>query len=195
MSGGGCFFKKEIMKKNINVKEIEINRGQIYGLPKNPRLIRDERFEALKNSIQDAPEMLDLRELIVYPHEGKYVIIGGNMRFRACQDLGYTEIPCKVLPEETPVAKLREYVIKDNEAFGQNDWGLLSEDWDKEELVDWGVETPIEWGEKNNGKEDDKDVSIGSQFIIEVTCADETEQESAYNKLTEEGYKCRILTL
>lgn len=183
------------MKKNINVKEIEINRGQIYGLPKNPRLIRDERFEALKKSIQDAPEMLDLRELIVYPHEGKYVIIGGNMRFRACQDLGYTEIPCKVLPEETPVAKLREYVIKDNEAFGQNDWGLLSEDWDKEELVDWGVETPEDWGGASEEEDESEEVQIESKYLIEVTCADEAEQEEMYNKLTEEGYKCRILTL
>lgn len=188
------FQEKKIMKKNINVKEIEINRGQIYGLPKNPRLIRDERFEALKKSIQDAPEMLDLRELIVYPHEGKYVIIGGNMRFRACQDLGYAEIPCKVLPEETPVAKLREYVIKDNEAFGQNDWGLLSEDWDKDEIVDWGMEIPEDWGGEDKEKED-KEVKIEDKYLIEVNCSDEAEQEEMYNKLTEEGYKCRILTL
>ena len=62
------------------------------------------------------------------------------MRLRACLDLGYAEVPCKVLPEETPVAKLREYVIKDNESFGQNDWDILANEWDSEELKDWGVE-------------------------------------------------------
>ncbi|MBQ3679783.1 MAG: ParB-like nuclease domain-containing protein [Paludibacteraceae bacterium] len=126
--------------KNIKVSDIEVNKGQIYGLPKNPRFIRDERFNALKHSIEEAPEMLGLRELLVYPYEGKYIVIGGNMRLRACLDLGYAEVPCKVLPEETPVAKLREYVIKDNESFGQNDWDILANEWDSEELKDWGVE-------------------------------------------------------
>lgn len=126
--------------KNINIKDLEVNRGQIAGLPKNPRFIRDERFAALKKSIEDAPEMLSLRELLVYPHEGKYVVIGGNMRLRACMDLGYKEVPCKVLDEQTPVLKLREYSIKDNEAFGQNDWDILANEWDMEELQDWGMD-------------------------------------------------------
>lgn len=133
-------------QKNINIKDLEVNRGQITGLPKNPRFIRDERFEALKKSIEDAPEMLALRELLVYPHEGKYVVIGGNMRLRACTDIGYKEIPCKVLDENTPVAKLREYSIKDNEAFGQNDWDILANEWDTDELSEWGVELPTDFG-------------------------------------------------
>lgn len=133
-------------QKNINIKDLEVNRGQIAGLPKNPRFIRDERFEALKKSIEDAPEMLALRELLVYPHEGKYVVIGGNMRLRACTDIGYKEIPCKVLDENTPVAKLREYSIKDNEAFGQNDWDILADEWDTDELSEWGVELPTDFG-------------------------------------------------
>lgn len=97
-------------QKNIDIRNLEVNKGQIEGLPKNPRFIRDERFEALKKSIEDAPEMLALRELLVYPHEGKYVVIGGNMRLRACTDIGYKEVPCKVLDPGTPVEKLREYV-------------------------------------------------------------------------------------
>lgn len=126
--------------KNINIKDLEVNRGQIVGLPKNPRFIRDERFAALKKSIEDAPEMLSLRELLVYPYEGKYVVIGGNMRLRACRDIGYAELPCKVLDEQTPVLKLREYSIKDNEAFGQNDWDILANEWDTEELQNWGMD-------------------------------------------------------
>lgn len=156
------------LSKNLQINEIEINKGQIYGLPKNPRFIRDERFAALKKSIEDAPEMLGLRELLVYPHEGKYVVIGGNMRLRACLDLGYKEIPCKVLPQETPVAKLREYTIKDNEAFGQNDWDILANEWNDEELQGWGVELPDDWG--TNGGE-----ILGVENIVEDDAPDEVE--------------------
>ena len=132
--------------KNLRLHQLELNEGQMYGLPKNPRWIRDARYEALKKSIEDAPEMLGLREILVYPlddvegKKGKYIIIGGNMRYRACLELGYEELPCKVIPLETPVKKLREYVIKDNEGFGQNDWDLLSTEWEQEELQDWGME-------------------------------------------------------
>lgn len=129
-------------QKIIKIADLEVNRGQIDGLPKNPRTIKDERFEALKKSIEDAPEMLNLRELLVYPHNGKYVIIGGNMRLKACKDLGYKELPCKVIDENTPVEKLREYTIKDNIGFGADDWGALFEDWNTDELADWGLEFP-----------------------------------------------------
>lgn len=159
--------------KNIKVTDLEINKGQIFGLPKNPRLIRDERYNALKHSIEEAPEMLGLRELLVYPYEGKNIVIGGNMRLRACLDLGYAEIPCKVLPEETPVAKLREYVIKDNESFGQNDWDILANEWDNEELKDWGVDLPIMESEINTDEffdsldnEDEK--SKGEKLTITI---------------------------
>lgn len=128
--------------KNIDIKKLEVNKGQIEGLPKNPRFIRDERYEALKKSISDAPEMLSLRELIVYPFNNKFVVVGGNMRLRACKDLGHKEIPCKVLDAGTPVEKLREYTIKDNNGFGQDDFDLLANEWDVDELTDWGMELP-----------------------------------------------------
>ena len=151
--------------KNIKTDLLEINEGQLYGLPENPRWIRDARFEALKRSIEDAPEMLALREILVYPlsdvagHEDKYIIIGGNMRFRACKEIGYAELPCKVIPLETPVKKLREYVIKDNESFGQNDYDLLSNQWDSDELSEWGMELDyLAPGEGDNWDEmDDPD--------------------------------------
>lgn len=147
--------------KNISMADLEVNKGQLYGLPANPRFIRDTRFEALKKSISDRPEMLELRELLVYPMDnGKYIIIGGNMRFRACTDLGYTEIPCKVIPKETPVAVLREYTIKDNEGFGQNDWDMLANEWNQEELEGWGMELTwasnpyVEGAAPDNGDDD-----------------------------------------
>jgi hypothetical protein len=131
----------------LPVSVLETNKGQVEGLPKNPRFIRDARYEKLKKSIADAPEMLHLRELIVFPLGEKYVIVGGNMRYRACCDLGHTEVSCKVLPEDTPVEKLREYAIKDNNEFGQNDYDLLANEWDESELEEWGVEEPYESNE------------------------------------------------
>lgn len=130
--------------EKIKISKILLNEGQLQekDLPRNPRFIRDERFEALKKSIQDDPEMLSLRELIVYPiGEDKYITIGGNMRLRACRDLGYKEMICKVLPPDTPMAKLRAYIIKDNEAFGQNDWDVLANEFEIEELKDFGFDT------------------------------------------------------
>jgi len=131
--------KKMSEIRYIAIKDIEANRGQIDGLPKNPRTIKDARFKALKKSIEDAPEMLALRELLVYPHGNKFVVIGGNMRLKACKDLGYKELPCKVIDENTPVEKLREYTIKDNIGFGDDDWDLLKTEWDRLEVEDWGM--------------------------------------------------------
>lgn len=128
-------------QKNLDISLLEVNKGQLYGLPKNPRFIKDDRYLALKKSIEEAPEMLSIREIVVYPLEnGHYVVIGGNMRLRACQEIGYKELPCKILPLETPVAKLREYTIKDNIAFGSNDWDVIANEWDTEELAEWGME-------------------------------------------------------
>ena len=135
--------------KNIPISKIETNKGQIEGLPKNPRFIKDYRFEALKKSIEQAPEMLALRELIVYPFNGKFVVVCGNMRLRACKELGFDDVPCKVLPADTPTKKLREIAIKDNTPFGSDDFDILANEWDEGELVEWGMELPQDWESVN----------------------------------------------
>lgn len=76
-----------IQSTQIPLSDIEVNRGQIPGLPGNPRFIRDEKYKKLVNSLQENPEMTALRELLVYLHKGKYIIIGGNMRYRAMKEL------------------------------------------------------------------------------------------------------------
>lgn len=130
------------MTQNIQLSKIKPNTGQILGLPPNPRFIRDEKFEALKKSLQDDPEMLELRELIVFPHKDVFVVIGGNMRYRAATELGITTLSCKVLSAETPIDKLRAFTIKDNTPYGQWDMGVLAE-WSLQELSDWGLDTPF----------------------------------------------------
>lgn len=149
------------MLKNIKISQLQCNTGQIDGLPKNPRTIKDTRFEALKKSIEDAPEMLNLRELLVFPHNDKFVVIGGNMRLKACKELGFKELPCKVLDENTPVEKLREYAIKDNIGFGDDDWDALGQDWDFAELEGWGMELP-----ENLSGEDVSPEDYGDDFAL-----------------------------
>lgn len=131
-----------IESKLIPLKDIEVNRGQIEGLPSNPRFIKDEKFRKLMASIEENPEMLQLRELLVFPHDGKYVIVGGNMRYKALRALKYTEAPCKIIPPDTDVEKLRAYTIKDNGDFGEWDFELLANEWDATQLGEWGVEIP-----------------------------------------------------
>ena len=131
------------MKKNISVNKLIENKGQIEGLPKNPRFIRDDKFEKLKKSLQDDPEMLELRELIVYPHDDKFIVICGNMRHRAAKELGLQELPCKVLNTDIPAEKLRAITAKDNVSYGAWDMDILVEDWITEELLDFGIDIPI----------------------------------------------------
>lgn len=126
--------------QNIPVALLQCNEGQIEGLPRNPRFIKDERFEKLKKSLQDDPEMLELRELIVYPQGKHFVVIGGNMRLRAAKSLRFETMPCKILPADTPIEKLKAYVIKDNNAFGNDDFDLLANEWDTEFLEDMGFD-------------------------------------------------------
>lgn len=144
--------KTEFTFGNVPVSRLEMNKGQLQGLPKNPRFFRDNRYEAMKKSIDDSPEMLQLRELIVYPYNEKYIVVCGNLRLRACKELGYTELPCKILAEDTPASKLREYATKDNVSFGENDMDVMMNDWDKSELQDWGIEFAPE-PEKDEFKE------------------------------------------
>ena len=163
--------------QDIKISKLELNKGQIDGLPKNPRFIRDDRFTALIKSIEDAPEMLRLRELLVVEHGNKFVVIGGNMRLRACKELGYKEIPCKVLPADTPVAKLREYAIKDNNGFGEDDWDILANEWDAEELTEWGMELPTEWGVEETDEDEIKRKAREFQERIEAGDLDEDDEE------------------
>ena len=104
--------------QNLPLSKLLLNTGQLPGVPKNPRFIKDDRYAKLLQSIKDDPEMLDLRELIAVAHNGKYVVIAGNMRLRALRELGFSETPVKVLPADTDAKKLRAYATKDNVPFG-----------------------------------------------------------------------------
>lgn len=167
--------------QQVALSKLHLNTGQILDVPKNPRFIKDERFEALKKSIRDDPEMLELREIIAYDNNGELVIVGGNMRYRAMKELGFKDAPVKILPKETASEKIRAFIIKDNVAFGNNDWDILGNEWEVEELLDFGLECDFmidkeptldldemfkkEEEEKETGKEE-QSLGITIQIII-----------------------------
>ena len=160
----------------IKLTKIVENKGQIEGLPRNPRQIKDEKYKLLKKSIEEDPEMLELRELLVYPHNNKFVVIGGNMRLKVLRELGVAECPCKVIPAETPIEKLRAYTIKDNNSFGEYDFDLLGNNWEVDELLDWGCDLPdidtsvsiddIETSDNFSLKSGDKDPFQQMAFVL-----------------------------
>ena len=136
-----------MQSQQIAISKLRPNTGQIEGVPGNPRFIRDERFEKLKESIRADPEMMQVREIVAYDNGGELVIIMGNMRYRAAKALGIKEVPVKILPQDTPAKKLQAYIIKDNVPFGETDWDMLANEWDTAELEEWGMELPVQWEE------------------------------------------------
>jgi len=146
-------------RRKISIELIETNEGQIEGVPSNPRFIKDADFEKLKQSIVDFPEMLQIREVVVYPLQNRFIALGGNMRFRACKELGYKEIDCVILPQSMPVEKLREFAIKDNSGFGSWDFDMLANEWDEILLDMANVKIPYfevpDYSEKNKEIETD----------------------------------------
>jgi ParB-like chromosome segregation protein Spo0J len=145
--------------KQIKVNKLANNNGQIEGLPKNPRFIKDDRYKKLVKSLEDNPEMLGARELIVYPYDNNFVIIAGNMRYRACLELGFKEVPCKVLPVSYTVDQLKAITIKDNISYGNDDFDALANEWDVEDLEDWGLDVPQIISDIDYSILDDEDVS------------------------------------
>lgn len=127
--------------------------------PSNPRVLRDDKFTKLKASIESFPDMLNKRPIVaVTDADGKYMVLGGNMRLRACQDLKMKEVPV-ILADEWTEEQRREFIIKDNVGFGEWDWDALANEWDSNQLQDWGLDFPTSFGEENEiSEETEEDV-------------------------------------
>lgn len=135
--------------ETLPIKSIKVN-------PNNPRLIKDDRFKKLVKSIQDFPKMLEIRPIVV---NDEMVILGGNMRYKACVEAGLTELPV-IKASQLTEAEQKEFIIKDNVGFGEHDWDVLANEWNEQELADWGLELPVDFGGAPEAQEDDFDVSI-----------------------------------
>lgn len=133
---------EKIKRAILPISLLDENVGQIDGLPTNPREITNDNFDLLKQNIEDYPELLNYNLLKVFPLEGRYVVIGGNMRLRALRECGCTEIACCILDEDTGTDRLQAYTVLDNASFGRWDWEKLVKDWDSDKLPQWGLALP-----------------------------------------------------
>lgn len=133
---------------DIDITRLEYNDGQLEGISKNPRYLKESEHDKLKKSLTDSPEFLEYKPLMVYAmNNGNYVTICGNMRLRVANELrldGHSEfdtIPCVILKADTPIEKIKEYAIKDNVQAGNWDWDELANgEWETDALQDWGVD-------------------------------------------------------
>jgi len=174
-----------IGKKEIIVVKV----GDIKPNPNNPRVIKDDKFKKLVKSIQEFPQMLNIRPIVV---NDDMIVLGGNMRLKACKEAGIKEIPI-IKASELTEEQQREFIIKDNIGFGEWDWDMIANEWDAEQLTEWGMDIPDFKIDENEAVEDDyeipdqlnTDIALGDIFEIgqhRLICGDST-QTDTFEKL------------
>jgi ParB-like chromosome segregation protein Spo0J len=115
--------------KNVKLSEIKSN-------PNNPRIIKDDKFRKLVKSIQEFPKMLEIRPIVV---NADMIVLGGNMRLKACKEAGLKEVPI-IFADDLTEDEQKQFIIKDNVGFGEWDWDMIANEWEPELLEDWGLE-------------------------------------------------------
>jgi len=160
----------------VKLSEIKPNES-------NPRLIKDEKFNKLVKSIKDFPQMLEIRPIVV---NDEMVVLGGNMRLKACKEAGLKEVPIIKASSLTPEQQ-KEFIIKDNVGFGEWDWNIIANEWDAEQVTEWGLDIP-DFKIEQGAQEDDyeipdeiqTDIVLGDLFEIgehRLLCGDATNSE------------------
>lgn len=117
------------MMQKVKITEVKTN-------PNNPRLIKDDKFKKLVKSIKEFPQMLELRPIVV---NDDMVVLGGNMRLKACKEAGLKEVPI-IKASDLTDEQQKEFIVKDNVGFGEWDWDVLANEWDSVQLEDWGID-------------------------------------------------------
>ena len=161
--------------QKVKISEIKTN-------PKNPRLIKDDKFRKLVKSIKEFPQMLELRPIVV---DENNIVLGGNMRLKACIEVGLKEVFI-VKAEDLTEQQKDEFIVKDNVGFGEWDWDILANEWDSELLNDWGLYVPEIPSEVDYSILDDEDLNDelndmadGVQKAIQIEFQAEHYEEAA----------------
>jgi len=165
------------MIKEINIKEIKPN-------PNNPRVLKDDKFKKLVQSLKDFPEMANVRPIVV---NTEMIVLGGNMRLRAMQEAGWKKAPVQIV--DWSIDKQNEFIIKDNVGFGEWDWDVLANEWNESELTEWGLDLPVNFETQLEAEEDDfevpeeikTDIVLGDLFEIgehRLLCGDSTDSDA-----------------
>ena len=157
--------------------------------PKNPRIIKDEKFAKLVQSLKDFPEMLEKRPLICFTDtDGKLVVLGGNMRLKAAKEIGLKKLPVMLADDWTEEQK-QQFLIKDNVGFGEWNWEELQQDWDVQQLCDWGLDVP-QWANNSEDIEDIENIeSFNESVNFTIKCESIEQLEELQTKLNVSGSK------
>jgi ParB-like chromosome segregation protein Spo0J len=172
------------IKTIMAVQTVKIS--DVKSNPNNPRLIKDDKFLKLVQSLKDFPEMAKVRPIVV---NQDFIVLGGNMRLKAMKEAGWKDVPVEVV--DWTEQQQKEFIIKDNVGFGEWEWDILANEWEADDLEKWGLDVP---GFEDSEQEDLSD-KITDTYRIEIVCESEEMQQQAYNDLIEQGYECRLLTL
>ncbi len=171
--------------QKISISKVKPNQD-------NPRLIKDDKFKKLVQSIIDFPEMLAIRPIVV---NKDMIVLGGNMRLKACIEAGLKEVPI-IIADNLTDEQQREFLIKDNVSGGEWNWEVLANEWEVEQLEAWGLDVP-DFGADEVQEKEQVDLSddLKETFEVIISCKDETQQEQVYNKMIADGFNVRVLTL
>lgn len=174
----------------VKISEVKTN-------PNNPRTIKDDKFAKLVKSIKEFPEMLNLRPIVV---NDDMIVLGGNMRLKACKEAGLKEVPI-IKASNLTQQQQKEFIIKDNVGFGEWDWDGLANEWDAEELTEWGLDVPNfggvelseEFGEDFSLKDGDKEPFQQMTFTLADEQAEQIKNAISDIKKTDEYKYCETL--
>ena len=157
--------------------------------PNNPRIIKDEQFAKLVQSLKDFPEMLEKRPLVCFTDtDKKFVVLGGNMRLKAAKEVGLKELPVMLADDWTEEQK-QQFLIKDNVGFGEWNWEELQADWDVEQLGEWGLDVP-QWANNSEDIEDIENIeSFNESVNFTIKCESIEQLEELQTKLDVSGSK------
>lgn len=163
--------------KTVNISEVKIN-------PNNPRLIKDDKFNKLVKSIKEFPQMLEIRPIVV---NGDMIVLGGNMRLKACLEAGLKEVPI-IIADKLTADQQREFLIKDNVSGGEWDWDILANEWDGDQLEEWGLD--LKFTTDPFDEEPPEEQTYIPTFRFEVTCTTEAQKNKLMAELLTKGYSC-----
>lgn len=180
----------------MNIQKVKIT--EVKSNPNNPRLIKDDKFNKLVKSIKEFPKMLEIRPIVV---NSDMIVLGGNMRLKACKEAGLKEVSI-IFADDLTEEEQRQFIIKDNVGFGEWDWEQLANEWDAEKLEEWGLDIPdFEVKEELSAEEDEyempeevqTDIVLGDLFEIgehRLLCGDSTCSDTVSKLMN--GYKADI---
>lgn len=171
----------------IPIASLVKNEGQIDGIPSNPRQWTKTDVDKIAKSLKETPELFEMRPCLVYEQDGKYIVLGGNLRLEGAKKNNAKEVPCIVVPKDMPTEKLKEIVIKDNGSFGNWDFDALANEWHDLPLTEWGVPVWETQEEEKTPAEKKEEL-----FIVEVILPDFEAQQAIYDELASRGLVCRF---